>query len=281
MSTRSLPVADAPLLRPAARRARVLRWALTAALAAVVGAAVALSPRGGDRPAAAPALGGETTEIVLDVSGSVSDDSYRVIGRALAGLTRGRGPVGLILFSDSAEEALPPGSPPDELRPFAQIFTVRGPSASDPMTATPIRPAANPWYPSFSGGTRISVGLATAAQALRRDGVHGRIVLLSDLGDAPDDRSQLRRELLALADEGIDLRAIALANALEADRAWFTRLEGRKALVTTLPGPRVAPGRAAGNASLPVALLVLAGLLAAALAANELAGRSLRWGTAA
>jgi hypothetical protein len=275
-----LPIADAPFLRPAARRVRLLRWALTGGLAALIGVAVVVAPRGQGQPAVATELRGETTEVVLDVSGSVSAKSYRIASRTLAELSRGTAPIGLILFSDSAEEALPPGSPPAELRPFARIFTPRRKGVVGAQSLKPIRYVPTPWYPSFSGGTRMSVGLAVAAQALRRDHVRGRILVLSDLGDAPDDRNQLRRELLALGKSDIDFNVLALPNALPTDRAWFTKLEGRQAIISKLPGRPRAPRPSPGNAGLPIPLVAIAALLAVALAANELLGRSLRWGEA-
>jgi hypothetical protein len=275
-----LPIADARLLRPAARRARLLRWALTVGLAALVGAAVVIAPRGGSKAAAAPTIRGETTEIVLDVSGSISARSYRVIGQALTDLSLRPEPVGLVLFSDSPEETLPPGSPPAELRPFARAFTPRLRDVGGAPGLKSIRFVPTPWYPSFSGGTRMSVGLAAAAQALRRDHLRGQILLISDLGDAPDDRNQLRRELLTLGKDNVDLRALALPNALPSDRAWFTKFEGREALMSKLPGKPPAPRPSRNDASVPIALASIAALLALALAANELVGRSLRWGEA-
>ena len=191
-SPRGLPIADAPLLWPAARRAQILRAAITLALAALVGAAVVLAPRGGGSPTL-PSSGGSTTEIVLDVSGSVGQSSFAVAGKALQRLSRTTGRVGLVLFSDSALETLPPGSPPAELQPFARVFTAHPRSRTGQVGLPRERYEPSPWYPSFSGGTRMSVGLAAAARALQRDRVSGHILLLSDLGDAPDDRGSLRR----------------------------------------------------------------------------------------
>jgi hypothetical protein len=277
ITRRGLPIADAPLLAPAARRAVLLRVAVTTALAALVGAAVVLAAPGRDTSAVAAVPTGPTTEIVIDVSGSVGDSSFGIAGRALERLSHSNRPVGLVLFSDTAEEALPPGSPPAELRPFARIFAPRQASPRQ----LPYRPPeyqASPWYPSFSGGTRIAVGLATAAAALKRDHVRGRILLLSDLGDAPDDRGAVRRELLSLARAGIELRVLTLPNALYADRRWFETLEGPKTLLARLPeqpAPRVSHSRR--SAAFPVTLAAVAALIALVLGADELVGRSLRW----
>jgi hypothetical protein len=275
---RVLPIADTPQLRRAARRTTLVRRALTGALAMLVGAAVVLAPRGaGQDSAVAGTEAGETIEIVLDVSGSVSEPSLGKVARTLGALSRGGNPVGLVLFSDSAQEALPPGSPPAALEPFARIFSPgRSP---DQQALAPLRYERNPWYPSFSGGTRMSVGLATAAEALRRDRARGRILLLSDLGDAPDDRPSLRRELVAIAKAGIDVQAVVLPNAGPADRRWFEQLEGHEAVLPGLPRRSATRAPAAtGSAAFPVALAAIGAVLASVLAANELLARSLRWG---
>jgi hypothetical protein len=276
-STPSLPIADAPLLAPGARRIRLFRAGLTAGLGLLVGAAVTLAPRGGaERTLVVPSA--PTTEIVLDVSGSVGDSSFAVAGRAIERLSHGRAPVGLVLFSDSAEEALPPGSPPSELRPFARALTPpRQWRRGETRRLQEIRAEVNPWYPSFSGGTRMSAGLAAAARALSRDRIKGRILLLSDLGDAPDDRAQLRRVLVSLAQANLDVRVLTLPNALAADRKWFAELEGRDTLLTKLPEQPAARAATSSRPAFPTRLAVVAVLLAIVLAANELVGRSLRW----
>ncbi len=276
-SPRGLPIADAPLLWPAARRAQILRAAITLALAALVGAAVVLAPRGGGSPTL-PSPGGSTTEIVLDVSGSVGQSSFAVAGKALQRLSRTTGRVGLVLFSDSALEALPPGSPPAELQPFARVFTPHPRPRTGQVGLPRTRYEPNPWYPSFSGGTRMSVGLAAAARALRRDRVSGHILLLSDLGDAPDDRGGLRRRLISLAKAGIDLRVLMLPNAVESDRHWFEKLEGPHTVLKGLPEPPPArESQAGGRFDFPTWLAAIVVLLAIALAVNELIARSLRW----
>jgi hypothetical protein len=131
-----------------------------------------------------------------------------------------------------------------------------------------------PWYASFSGGTRISTGIVAAHEAMRRDHVHGRIVLISDLGDAADDLPTLRRELVRLAQDGIDLKVMPLPNTFDRDLRRFHRLEGPRVTDVPLP-PRVAQHEAA-RATVPIALAAVGVLLALALAANELFGVSLR-----
>jgi hypothetical protein len=133
----------------------------------------------------------------------------------------------------------------------------------------------SPWYVSFSGGTRISAGLATARAALTRDRVRGRIVLISDLGDAADDLGKMKRELVELAQAGIELRVMPLPNTFPRDLRRFRRLEGPEVARVDVP-PQQSRAQAAGIA-VPATLAAVAVLLAIALAANELYGVSLRW----
>jgi von Willebrand factor type A domain len=278
---RQLPVADAPLLGGAARRVRLVRAVLIGALALLVAAAVVLAARARAQGApAAPAATGRTTEIVLDLSGSVGGSTFRVASNALGKLAASRSPVGLVLFSDTAEEALPPGSPPAELRPFARILTPRAQRPSSETLSRPPTYAPNPWYPSFTGGTSISAGLAAARQALERDHVRGRVLLISDLGDTPDDRPSMRRELVALAQAGIPLKVLVLPNAFSSDLLWFRSLEGPGKVQAALPAPAAPTPRPVVHTGFPLSLAVAAVLLALALGAFELLGVSLRWGAA-
>jgi hypothetical protein len=277
IARRGLPVADAAALGGAARRARLLRTTLLATVAVLLGAAVVLAGR--SKPAtAAPVLAARdsTTEIVLDVSGSVGNSTYAFTERTLERLSRSTGGVGLIVFSDSAEEALPPGTPPEELRPIARLFHPLKhpqPSPSPPLLS---KFPLSPWYASFSGGTRMSAGIAAAREALARDHARGRVVLISDLGEALDDLKALRRELVRLAGAGIELRVLPLPTTFRRDVQRFRRLEGPQVAQDALPPlRRTSPAR--DSAAVPVALAAVALLLALALAANELYGVSLRW----
>jgi hypothetical protein len=272
-SAAGLQIADARALARAARRARLLRVLLVCVLGALVAAAVVLATHGSAPAAAAAPAGGRVTEVVLDVSGSVGNRTFGFTERALRRLSRG-GPIGLIVFSDSAEEALPPGTPAVELTPLIRLFRPVQPPA-DGFAYAGSRYPTSPWYVSFSGGTRISAGLAAAREALTRDHVRGRIVLISDLGDAADDLAKMKRELVALEQAGIELRVMPLPNTFARDLKRFRKLEGPKvAQVDVAPRPR-AP-QAAGIA-VPASLAALAVLVALALAANELYGVSLRW----
>jgi hypothetical protein len=268
-----LRIADAPALGHAARRAGLLRTVLLCALAALVAVAIVLATRNSAPGAAAAPPAGKVTEVVLDVSGSVGSRTFGFTERALRRLSRG-GPVGLILFSDVAEEALPPGTPAVELASLLRLFR----PLSEPPTTYPSamsRYPLSPWYVSFSGGTRISAGLEAARLALTRDHVRGRVVLISDLGDAADDLAKMKHELVKLEQAGIEFRVMPLPTTFARDLHRFRRLEGPEVARADVPQqPRSA--RAAGIA-VPAALAFLAVLVAVALAANELYGVSLRW----
>lgn len=271
-----LPIADTPLLAPATRRVRLVRSVVTAVLAVLVGSAIVLAARGRAPAAAAPPPTGRTTEVVLDVSGSVGGSTLAPAARALARLGHGRHSVGLVLFSDTAEQALPPGTPPSQLLPFARALA---PSRTGPTKESlpPAQANANPWAPSFTGGTQISTGVNAARQALVRSHARGQILLITDLGDDPQDHPAMKRALLALAQAGIPLHVFVLPNALGIDRAWFRTLEGPGAIESRLPAPPVHRIPAA-QAGFPLPLVVAAVLLAAALGAYELLGVSMRWG---
>jgi hypothetical protein len=271
-----LRIADAGALGAATRRAFRLRLALTLAIALLLGVAVVLAARSRGSAATTVAPTGRSTEIVLDVSGSVSDDAYAFMRRVLDRFAHSRGRVGLIVFSDSAEEALPPGTPPSQLVPFARAFRPTPLPGADPTAYRPPNRDPNPWYPNFSGGTRISAGIAAARQAIARDHARATLLLVSDLGDADTDRSALRRELAALGQDGTPLRVMALPNALTSDRQWFTHLEGTEPFSAALPAP-VPVHVSQAPSSVPLWLAVVAGLLALVLAGEALAGQSLRW----
>ena len=79
--------------------------------------------------------------------------------------------AGLVVFSDTAYELLPPGTPGRELLPILRYLKATGTGGQLPI---------NPWQ-DFRAGTRISAGLATARQALEREHVPQRL-------DRPDQR---------------------------------------------------------------------------------------------
>jgi hypothetical protein len=247
-------------LRRAVHRTALVRVLLGAALVATLTAAFLLAR--GDDTRYAPLLPEDTTAVlVLDLSGSIGD--FRKVGDTLRRVAREEERAGLVVFSDSAYELVPPGSPSRELRPFARFFTpVREGSDSFPD---------NPWNPAeFRGGTRISAGLAAAREALVRGGVtRGSILLASDL-DVVQDAEGVSQALVELRRAGIELRIVPLS-PLPEHLAFFEQLVGRSAfLAEGEAGAPVAtaPERRLGGA-LPWTFLLTAALLIALVAVNE------------
>ena len=110
MSTSSaIPLSDAGRLRRPARRTRIVQLI---ALVAVLGAAAWLLVAAFriDRSTTAFAPESTTAIVVLDVSASISSETYDRILATLDRLADSNGRYGLVLFSDTAYMALPPGT---------------------------------------------------------------------------------------------------------------------------------------------------------------------------
>jgi hypothetical protein len=272
VSAPSIPLADFPRLAPARRRTTLVRVALAVALVALIVAAAAAATQQHQRTLQFLPNGSDGI-VVLDLSASISTDTFQRIGQTLRELSSANGRYGLVLFSDVAYEALPPGSPAADLAPYARFFTL-------PRARGGFLPAfpTNPWTNSFAGGTRIAAGLGLAlriidAQRLKRPGV----ILVSDLDDDPGDIKSLTGVALAYRTLSIPVHIVGL-NPESSDEQLFTRLLERTATVehARLPGHRaVRTGPA-----VPQSLAVLTVLIALALAVNELWSARLTWGTA-
>lgn len=286
-----LPIGPGRTLARAARRTTRVLAALAFLAGALVAAAYLLAPRPTGRlDELVPA--GRSTVVVLDVSQSVSDLVYQEIARTLEGIVTAAGDsrnVGLVLFSDVAQEAIPPGSDAAALRPFIRYFRPRqergvpakpfyyrsGSVESVQPTAYPV----SPWYGRFSGGTKISTGLSLARVALARHGAGGLVVLVSDLADAEDDLPRLTRELVAYErDPGLELKVVALPAAKSGQKALFRRLTGASDSVVDSLSLATGNSRAGEpKTRLPLAFIAIVVLLGLALAANELFGRTFSW----
>ena len=268
-----LPLADAAILRPAWRRTRLIRWILAAALVVLVITTAAFASRPTTHatrflPRASSGI------VVLDLSASISSDTFNRIGETLGELAATNGRYGLVVFSDVAYQALPPGTPSSALRPFARYFKVPEQAAPGLAPAFPV----NPWTSSFSAGTRISAGLGLALNVIRSDRLERPgVILISDLDDDPGDDARLRAIALAYRHEGVKLRIVAL-NPAPNDEQRFSQLLGSASDIThaRLPGERTA----SPDARFPLALAALAVAIAIALAANELFSARLTWDAA-
>lgn len=269
---RAIPLADAARLAASARKTARVRVAFAAVLV-LLAAGSAVAAVHAQSPTLRFLPRGSTGIVVLDLSASISTDTYQRIGQTLRELSATNGRYGLVIFSDVAYEALPPGTPSAELKPFARYFTL-------PPTPNGFLPQfpTNPWTNSFSGGTRIASGLALALQLIRDGHVtHPAVVLVSDLDDDPGDVKALAGVALAYRQAKIPVRVVAL-DPQPKDQHLFAQLLERAATVEhgRLPGERA---RTTG-APVPPWLAGLAGAAALLLAGAELWNARLEWGQA-
>lgn len=249
---------DVGSFRAASRRALVLRVALAGAAAVLLGAAVAnardLDPR--DRGLLPT---GSTGVVVLDLSLSILDDQSGVVRRTLQSLVDTDARVGVVVFSDTPYELLPPGTPAKELRPIIRLLT---PNAAGKVIS--------PWTDTFRSGTRISSALQLAQDMLVGDRVKdGSILLVSDLETAPDDVPATARILTKIQRSGTPVRLLALGPSSDA-RTLFGGILGPGAFTPLAEGPvRTPEPPDAKRRPLPKALLLFGLLFLVALAAHE------------
>ena len=265
-----IPLADA---RPFARqllRGRVVRIGLAAGVAALAVAALAVS-LGLDRETHTFLPSGAGGVLVLDVSTSISQETHRQIAGVLDDAARSGQRFGLVVYSDTAYEALPPGTPAAELGAFRRFFGEDAPAGrfGQPLT---------PWVRSFTSGTKISTGLELGRSILLRDGIRdGSLVLVSDLEDDQNDVGTLTETLISLRRDGVPVRVVALSPDPKNKRLFEELLPPGSVDVAARPGSgRPAAEVAAGQQpSRSLVVLTLAALLA--LAANELLNGRLAW----
>lgn len=277
-----VPLADAAPLRSLLRRGRILRVVLALILVATVGLAIAEATRLRAQPAPI-ALPNTSAILVVDISSSITSNVYRQIEHTLHTAARSGDRYGLVVFSDVAYEALPPGSPGEELHAYRRFFTPVQPElrpGSPAPTASELTFPANPWATSFSGGTRISTGLALALRVLEREQIADpSVTLVSDLADDASDVPNLAVVLGQYDLLRIPLRIVALSPGTQ-DRALFQSLLSGNGKIDEAPTPprsAAAPLIAVHETGSPRTLIVLAAVLLVALALNELALGRLTW----
>ncbi len=267
----AIPLTGATGLAAFARRTRALRIGTAVALVALAVSAIAL----GRHPRVhelhfLPA--GSNGVVVLDLSASISSDTYSQIGTTLRDLVGTRGRYGLVVFSDTAYEALPPGTPSESLRPLVRFFTL------PPQRVPGVAPTFpdNPWTRSFSAGTRISAGLDLARSVIIGSHIsHPSVLLVSDLDDDAGDLPALASVAEAYKREHILLNVVAL-NAAADDQERFKQFIRGSGMLTQGRLPNE-PTTQAGGARFPTWLAAVAIALAMLLAANELAFARLTW----
>src|SRR4029453_3711958 len=185
-----------------------------------------------------------TTIVVLDQSRSVYLADYKAIASILTRVVQGDPSVGLVAFSDTAYEMLPPGSHGSDLKALLRFYRPTGTGQNvDPSTNFP----ASPWDNTFSGGTMISSGLNLARQMVERDHIkRATILLVSDLETAGQGRGGRARPafpgglIRSRNDPRMALR-IAPLYAIPEERAFVARFVPRDAFVKPAqirgPGP--------------------------------------------
>jgi hypothetical protein len=270
---RPLPVPGARRLGRIAQRTVLVRGALATALAVlVVLIAAGFRHPAVHRPSSLPVRSGDM--VVLDLSASISSDTFSRIGETLRKLVATGGRYGLVVFSNVAYEALPPGSPASALKPLIRYFTVPSNPAAGGAVALP----TNPWTNSFTSGTRISAGLDLAHRILVANGLpHSRVVLISDLADDPEDVQRLNE--VAVTEFGphrTPLRVVAV-DAAPDDEAFFQRI-ANAAVTEAAPAPaRPTTPMAVSGSTLAWPLVLAIVAVAALLALYELWSARLRW----
>jgi hypothetical protein len=308
VNPRAIPLADLRELRLPLLRTALIRIGLALVLLAPLAGAFWIVKDDDQVAGSALIPGGQGGVIVLDLSASIGSTPHLRTANALRYVQQTRQSFGLVLFSDSAYEAVPPGTAHTEMKPFMRYFgnvrlypCIRRGTRPCPAgtyqvpddtsweeynrlveAATRGGSRVNPWAGSFRSGTRISRGLETARGILARDGMSGLgVLLISDLDDSLFDVPQLTQTLIRYRKDDIPLRVVGLRPAQD-DRELFRRLLGDEAFVTRpeLQRKREALARErkrGGSSDFPWALFGASGLILVLLAANEhLCGR-LTW----
>jgi hypothetical protein len=269
----AIPLADVGALAAQARRTRLVRLGLAGALVVLTLAGFLAVPSAEGRRFLPS---GDVGIVVLDLSSSVQPKTYDLIYNQLRLLDRTDQRFSFVVFSDVAYEALPPGTPAEELKSFERFFDNRIPLPRDP-DGNPL--PRSPWEQWFSGGTNISAGLLLAADLLEREHVRrGGVVLISDLADDPSDLTRLANALVLYQQRRIPLRVVALDPAPENAEFWRHSLGDPDALLNVeLPRGQAGRGTLAVEAPFPTWLAVLGVLVVALLAVNEWWAEPLRW----
>jgi hypothetical protein len=268
----AIPLADAAALGLPARLTLAVRGGLALVCVGAATAAVLVSRQPHTRTIV-PLASGSQTVLVLDLSASISTDTFSRIGGTLAALTRSGRRFGLVLFSDQAYEAMPPGTPSADLAPFVRYFTL--PRQRVPGFA-PTFPN-NPWQSTFTGGTRISAGLDLAHTIALAGGRPATVVLVSDLDDEPGDLPRLASVLLAYRRDHVPVRIVGL-DPSPANVALFDRLLSPRPVVVEAPTVAEAPPH--DTTPVPWTLVALVVAVAAAFAFRVTWAPRLDWGGA-
>ena len=275
-----IPVAGVDGLARAGRRTSAMRLLLALAILTALAFCVLLASDLRTRPNSYFAGGGSGI-VVADLSSSVDPNKYRRLSRVFRTFVRTNQPLGLVVFSDTAYEVLPPGTRGEELRPILRYFQPPEQAARQgaQRRGEGFGFLTSPWSGVFRGGTRISLGLGIAREMVERDGVvNPTVVLVSDLDDSQFDLKPLTQEVIRYRRAGIDLRLVPLFPGSD-DRELFGRLVGEDAFVYNdelLRNTRLEERRSLVGA-FPLALVGLGALVLLLLALNEHVNGRLSW----
>src|SRR5687767_15017399 len=257
---RAFPSAETAPLRRVARRTTIVRVGLALALVAALVLAF-FAARDSDVRHAPLVPSGTTGVVVLDLSASVYEAEF---GSTLQKMARQGERAGLVVFSDSAYEVLPPGTPGRELLSFLRFFR------PDPNSTTGSFPA-NPWQ-DFRAGTRISAGLSEAHASLLYAGAKkGSILIVSDLEILPDEVARLGHVIADVRRDGIEVRILPVNPSAE-KRQLMEEILGKGAFLKEKAeeaAPKVAPEAESLRFAAPWIFVLAAGLVVVLLAANE------------
>jgi len=265
----SIPLADASAFRT---RAVVTRAALTvlAACAAAAAVGILISSRSPHSQTLVPLPANADVVIVLDLSASISSDSFSRIGGTLRALSQTGGHVGLVVFSDDAYEALPPGTPAADLAPLVRYFTLPAQKAPGFLPSFP----ANPWAKTFTGGTVISSGMELAIDIAVAQRPRAAVMLISDLDDDPNDLPALAAVAEVAQHDRVPIRIVGL-NPSPSDIDYFHTIFGVRTPIDEAPTlEQAAPQE---QTPFPWALVALALAAAVALALREGWAPRLTW----
>jgi hypothetical protein len=267
---KAIPTAERTLLGRPARRTTAVAVALAIALA-LAAAAVAQSARdlGTRQEGLVPR--GDSLVVIVDLSLSIPPIYYKRMRSVLESISSSGGSVGLIIFSDTAYELFPPGTPAVETRPVLRFLE---PAERPPEVFQDDRPyyLPDPWSESFRSGTRISGALNLARDIVVRDQVDASVLLVSDLHSSEDDRRPLQAALRGLEEAQIPLRVVPLFPLAE-NREFFASHGGPdvfadwRRFVESGDAGRVEAARVAVTS--PVTLVLAAAVLLVLLGANE------------
>ncbi len=212
--------------------------------------------------------------VVLDLSASISEDTYARIGATLSDLASSNGRYGLVVFSGTAYQALPPGTPAAELKPLVRYFTLppqKTPGLHPHLSRrTRGRPRSAPARASRRGSSSRTRSPSTGWRA--RPSCSSR-----DLDDDPADVQRTALAVLAYRRDRVPLRIVGPELRRPRTSSSSRGCSASRATITAARLPQEASA-VSGRGGFPWMLAALALAVAVALAVNELLLARLEWG---